>query len=58
MPPERLQEVADLYRRHTDGQPLKVVADVLGVSPRSAARYVAKCRSDGLLPPRGKASAK
>jgi hypothetical protein len=55
VPPERLHEVADLYRRHTDGQPLLVVADVLGVSARSAARYVAKCRSDGLLPPREKA---
>jgi len=58
VPPERLHEVADLYRRHADGQPLLVVADVLGVSPRSAARYIARCRSDGLLPPRGKASAK
>ena len=58
VPPERLHEVADLYRRHTDGQPLKIVADVLGVSARTAARYVQKCRSDGLLPPREKASAK
>jgi hypothetical protein len=58
VPPERLHEVADLYRRHADGQPLLIVADVLGVSARTAARYVEKCRSDGLLPPRGKASAK
>ncbi len=55
VPPERLHEVADLYRRHPDGQPLLVVADVLGVSARTAARYVEKCRSDGLLPPREKA---
>ena len=59
VPPERLHEVAELYGRHTpDGQPLLVVADVLGVSARTAARYVEKCRSDGLLPPREKASAK
>ncbi len=55
VPPERLHEVANLYRRHTDGQPLLVVADVLEVSARTAARYVEKCRSEGLLPPREKA---
>lgn len=55
VPPERLHEVAELYRRHPEDQALLIVADVLGVSTRTAARYVAKCRSDGLLPPRGKA---
>ena len=55
VPPERLHEVAELYRRHTDGQPLLVVADVLEVSACTAARYVEKCRNDGLLPPREKA---
>ena len=58
VPPERLHEAAELYRRHADDQPLLIVADVLGVSARTAARYVEKCRSDGLLPPREKASAK
>jgi hypothetical protein len=56
VPTERLQRVADLYRRHTDGgRPVQVVAEVLGVSERTAARYINKCRSDGLLPPREKA---
>jgi hypothetical protein len=55
VPPDRLHKAADLYRRHADGgRPLQVVADVLGVSERTAARYIEKCRSDGLLPPRDK----
>lgn len=55
VPSERLQQVADLYRRHANGgRPLQVVADVLGVSERTAARYVEKCRVDGVLPPRDK----
>jgi hypothetical protein len=47
VPPERLHKVADLYRRHPNGQALLIVADVLGVSERTAARYVEKCRRDG-----------
>ena len=56
VPPQRLQQVADLYRRHTDGgRPVQVICEVLGISERTAARYVDKCRSNGLLPPREKA---
>ncbi len=39
----------------TGAEPVQVVSEVLGVSARTAARYVDKCRSDGLLPPREKA---
>jgi hypothetical protein len=59
VPSQRLQQVADLYRRHADGgRPVQVIHEVLRVSERTAARYVEKCRCDGLLPPREKASAK
>jgi hypothetical protein len=55
VPSDRLHKTADLYRRHADGgRPLQIIADVLEVSDRTAARYVDKCRSDGLLPPRDK----
>lgn len=56
--PDRLQQVADLYGRHAaGGRPIQVIAEVLGVDPRTAARYVEKCRSDEfrLLPPRERA---
>ena len=50
---QRLHQVADLYRRHTYGwRPVQMISEVLGVSARTAARYVEKCRTDGLLPPR------
>lgn len=58
VPTDRLREVADLYRRHVDGgRPLQVIAEVLDVDPRTAARYVEKCRSSEykLLPPRERA---
>lgn len=49
---ERLEQAADIYRRHSDGTPLQVIAEVLDVSDRTAARYVEMCRRDdyGLLP--------
>ena len=53
--PERLQQAADLYRRHAaGGRPLQLIAEILDVDPRTAARYVEKCRSDEyrLLPPK------
>lgn len=46
--PELLSSAADLYRS-AKGNRLKAIQDGLGVSERTAARYVVKAREEGLL---------
>jgi hypothetical protein len=46
--PEAIATAADLYRA-AQGNRLKAIEDGLGVSQRTAARYVAKAREAGLL---------
>lgn len=48
---ERLEKVADVYRRHVDARPTEAVARAFGVSHRTAARYVDHARKAALLPP-------
>jgi hypothetical protein len=52
VPREHLIEVAELYANNLEIAPTKAVAEAYGVSPRTAAGWVQKCRSDeyGLLP--------
>lgn len=48
--PELLERVAQLYRSHSAGSPVKVIAAQLGCSERTAARRVNQARLAGLLP--------
>lgn len=43
---EHLAEVAELYRAHVDGEPVKAIEKYYGVPERTAARWVQMCRSD------------
>jgi hypothetical protein len=47
---EVLEQVARLYRAHSAGSPVRVIADLLGTSERTAARRVQQARQAGLLP--------
>lgn len=46
----RLDRAADLYRDHIEDRPVQAVAVAFGVSDRTAARYIEKCRETGRLP--------
>jgi hypothetical protein len=46
--PERLAKVAEVYRE-TEGNKLDAIGTEFGVSERTAARYVAEARKEGLL---------
>jgi len=46
-----LEEVARIYREHSDASPTRAVAMLLGVSERTAARRLKLAEEAGLLPP-------
>jgi hypothetical protein len=48
--PELLSKVADIYREHFDDRPTEAVQRAFGLTQRTAARYVERCRAEGLLP--------
>lgn len=48
--PEMLAKVADIYREHFDDRPTEAVQRAFGLTQRTAARYVQRCRAEGLLP--------
>ncbi len=48
--PEMLEGVAQIYRKHVDGQPTDAVRRAFGVEYRTAAKYVQRARAAGLLP--------
>ena len=48
--PERLQQVAEIYRQHFERRPTEAVARSFGVSHRTAARYVQQARWHGSYP--------
>lgn len=54
--PERLQQVADIYRQHFKSRPTGAVARAFDVADRTASKYVQRAREAGYLPPteRGK----
>lgn len=42
---ERIKEAAEIYRANFNGQPIKAVADRMGVSERTASSYITLARS-------------
>lgn len=48
--PANLEEVARIYRENVRSTPTQAVADILGLSERTAARRVQQARAAGLLP--------
>lgn len=48
--PEILERVAGIYREHIADRPVQAVMAAFGTSERTAARYVERCRAEGLLP--------
>ena len=44
-----LEQVAALYKANPDA-PLAAISEALGTSPRTAARWAARCSEIGLLP--------
>lgn len=51
MTPDTLKAVATIYTDNVGGAPRGAVARLLGVSLRTASRYVDEARKDGYLPP-------
>ncbi|MGW0035735.1 hypothetical protein [Gordonia sp. NPDC003376] len=49
--PEILEKVAAIYREHIADRPVQAVMRAFDTSERTAARYVERCRKEGLLPP-------
>ena len=49
--PEKLEKVAQIYREHIADRPVQAVMRTFDLTERTAARYVERCRKEGLLPP-------